>query len=80
MGVVPEPSDLIEMFKETLDEFDSDWTLHGLDEKPREDLINNEIFSKAQVELRDIIDKTIIKEEMETLKMAYAQDLGKKCL
>lgn len=65
------------MFKEILDEFDSDWTINRLNERPREDLINNEIFLKAQIELRNMVDNTTIKEDLNTLKIAYAQDLGK---
>lgn len=76
LGVVPEPSDVMEIFKESLDEFDSDWKMYELNEQPRQDLINNDIFLKAQVEIRDTIDRTIIKDELKTLKIAYAQDLG----
>ncbi|KAL4090726.1 hypothetical protein QTP88_025507 [Uroleucon formosanum] len=78
VGIVLESSELTEWFKETFNEYDSNWALDsGIENKPREDLIKSEIFSKAQVELRTIVDETI-KEELNILKMAYARDLKKK--
>jgi len=77
VGVVLESSELTELFKETFDEYDSNWALdNGTDNKPKEDLIKSEIFAKAQVELRAMVDETI-KEELIILKMAYARDLSK---
>ncbi|CAH1738693.1 unnamed protein product [Aphis gossypii] len=78
VGVILEPSELVDWFKDTFNEYDNDWALHdGVENKPREDLINSEIHSKAQVELRALVDETI-KEELNFLKMAYAHDLKKK--
>lgn len=77
MGVILEPSELVEWFKDTFNEYDNNWALHdGVENKPREDLINSEIHLKAQVELRALVDETI-KEELNFLKMAYAHDLSK---
>jgi len=77
VGIVLESSELTEWFKETFNEYDSNWALDsGIENEPREDLIKSEIFSKAQVELRSIVDETI-KEELNILKMAYARDLSK---
>ena len=70
-------SELSEWFKETFNEYDSNWMLYNeINNHPREDLIKSDIFVKAQVELRAIVDETI-KEELNILKMAYAQDLSK---
>ncbi|XP_060876495.1 dynein regulatory complex protein 11-like isoform X1 [Metopolophium dirhodum] len=78
VGIVLESSELTEWFKERFNEYDSNWALDsGIENEPREDLIKSEIYSKAQVELRTIVDETI-KEELEILKMAYARDLKKK--
>jgi len=77
VGVVLQSSELAERFKETFNEYDSNWALYdGNDNEPREDLIKSEIFTNAQVELRTIVDETI-KEELNILKKAYAQDLSK---
>ncbi|XP_025193072.1 dynein regulatory complex protein 11-like, partial [Melanaphis sacchari] len=78
LGVVLEPSELIEKFKDTFNEYDSNWALYDeVKNEPREDLIKSEIYSKAQLELRALVDETI-KKELILLKMAYAQDLKKK--
>lgn len=77
MGVLLKPSELIELFKDTFNEYDNDWALDdGPENEIREDLITSEIFTKAQVELRAIVDETI-KEELNILKKAYAKDLSK---
>jgi len=77
LGVVPEPSDLTERFKNMFNDYDSNWaTYNEFDEKLREDLIKTEIFAKAQLELRALVDE-VIKTELEGLKMAFARDLGK---
>jgi len=77
LGVVLKPSGLMEWFKDTFNEYDNNWALYnGVENKPREDLIKSEIYSKAQVELRAIVDETI-QEELVFLKMAYARDLSK---
>jgi len=76
LGVVPEPSDLTNWFKETLVEFDRDWkTVNGLDMRPRDELIKSEIFGEAQLELRAAVDTTITK-ELVRLRKAHAIDLG----
>lgn len=76
-GVLPEPSDLTDLFKEALVEFDDNWKIYSeFDEQPREDLIKSEIFGNAQIELRAEVDKTI-NEELIRLKTAYFRDRGK---
>lgn len=72
------------MFKEILDEFDTNWKMHDESEnRPREDLIKSEIFEKAHIELRALVD-TDIREELIKLKIADAIDSGNtllsKCL
>lgn len=77
MGVVLESSELTEWFKETFNEYDSNWAVDdGIENEPREDIIKLDIFSKAQLQLRAMVDETI-KEELNILKMAYARDLSK---
>lgn len=77
VGIVLKSSELTEWFKEMFNEYDSNWVLYnGIKNEPREDLIKSDIFSKAQLELRAIVDETI-KEELNILKKAYAQDLSK---
>lgn len=76
MGIVLEASELTERFKETFNEYDSNWAFYnGIENEVREDLIKTEIFSKAHVELRTLVDETI-KEELNILKKAYAHDLS----
>lgn len=71
-------SDLTDLFEETIAEFDDNWKMYSeFDEKPREDLIKNEIFTKARVELITEVDKTI-NEEWIRLKTAYFRDRGKE--
>jgi len=77
VGIVLESSELTERFKETFNEYDRNWALYnGIENEVREDLIKSEIFSNAQLELRTLVDETI-KEELNILKKAYAQDLSK---
>lgn len=69
---------MTEWFKETFNEFDSDWTImdNGSRDEPRDDLIKTDMFAKAQIELRAAVDTTI-GEEFERIRKAYAKDLGK---
>lgn len=59
------------------DEYDSNWKIYNaLNDQPREDLIKTEIYAKAHLELRTLVDE-VIKIELERLKMALARDLSK---
>lgn len=76
LGFVPEPSDLTELFKETFDEFDSDWAIHDVqDDRARKDLVETEVYGEAQIQLRATADVTV-KEELNRLQRARAADYG----
>lgn len=76
MVLAPEPSELTELFKETFDEYDRNWTIYSvLDDQPREDLVKTEIYGKAQMQLRATADINV-KEELNRLNKAQAIDSG----
>ncbi|XP_050527914.1 dynein regulatory complex protein 11-like [Daktulosphaira vitifoliae] len=77
LGIVPEPSEFKEMFKEVFDEYVGNWKLFEgkLDRGYREDLITDDVYANAKVHLRAEVDGTIVN-ELENLKALFARDRG----